>query len=287
MKRKFYRGLAIYAAGFILFFIFRIIYGYVSFPAEQSGNIVINQERFSPGIRNYASSKMKYKKGTQTAQVVTVDQKYERVADFKSTSSDFDSDEKKCRATINKYKALVQYEGKSGLRGRRVLNLAIGVDPVRFDEMAAEIEKIGKITSKNISKVDKTNEYKDLNAKKKSLFKTRQALLGLKGRGGKIEEFINLENRILAIEEEIQKLGVRLGEYDSENEFCTIKFSLNEGAPQAGVSFLHRIKVALEWAVTWYLLATFLLFLGSGMILLVIILMEKLGIIKKMVEKVG
>lgn len=267
-------------------FIFRLIYGYVSYPATPLRESDRQSQGYSAEIRNYASSRMKYKKGSQSNQVVTVDQKYERVADFKSLTSNYDSDEKKCRATIKSHKALIQYEGKSGLKGRRVLNLAIGVDPELFDEMAAEIEKIGKIISKNITKLDKTNEYKDLNAKKKSLFKTRQALLGLKGRGGKIEEFINLENRILAIEDEIQKLGVRLGEYDSENEFCTIKFSLNESMAKSGISFLHRVKVALEWSISWYMLATFLVLLGTGTLLLIITLMDKLGIIKRLLEKV-
>jgi len=286
MKKKLYKALIIYAIGFLIFFIFRMIYGYVSYPVTTPRTGYIQQEESDTSIRNYASSKMKYKKEGHATQMVTVDQKYERVADLKSLSSNFDSDEKQCRATIKKHKALIQYEGKSGLKGRRVLNLAIGVDPDRFDQMASEIEKIGKITSKNITKLDKTNEYKDLNAKKKSLFKTRQALLGLKGRGGKIDEFIKLENRILAIEDEIQKLGVRLGEYDSENEFCTIKFSIREGRAASGISFLHRIKVALEWAITWYMLLTFLALLGTGMLLVVLVLMEKLGIIKKLIEKV-
>ena len=287
MKKRLYKGLIIYAIGFLIFFIFRIFYGYVSHPATADPlRVYAPQADFELSIRNYASSKMKYEKGGYSPQVVTVDQKYEMVADFKSVTRKFKEDEKKCRAAIKKHKALIQYEGKSGLPGRRVLNLAIGVEPSRFDVMAAEIEKIGKITSKTVTKLDKTNEYKDLNAKKKSLFKTRQALLGLKGRGGKIEEFIKLENRILAIEDEIQKLGVRLGEYDSENEFCTIKFSLNEGRIGGEISFLHRIKVALQWAIKWYLLLTFLATLGIGMILLVLVVMEKLGVIRKLIEKV-
>jgi len=285
MRKKMTRGLVIYGAGFLLFFVFRLIYGCTSFPPGESA--ITNQVsgESASAIRNYASSKMKYAKEGQANQVITVDQKYERIADLAAATSNFTDDENKCRKTIADNKALIQHESRAGLKGKRTLNLTIGVDPERFDAMTAEIEKTGTIISKNISKIDKTNEYKDLNAKKDSLLKTRQALIGLKGRGGKIEEFIQLENRILAIEEEIQQLGVRLGEYDAENEFCTIKFSLRENAAATGIPVLHRVKVALEWSISYYLLFTVLAVMGSGLVLIIIILMEKLGFIKKLLER--
>ena len=40
---------------------------------------------------------------------------------------------------------------------------------------------------------------------------------------------MGLENRILEIEQQLQGLGVSLGNFDDENEFCTVHFSLLEG----------------------------------------------------------
>ncbi len=88
--------------------------------------------------------------------------------------------------------------------------------------------KIGSIKSKEITKIDKTNEFRNLNAKKASLETTRQSLIELKKQSGKIEEFVNLQNRILEIEQQLQDLGVLLGNFDEENEFCTVRFSLHE-----------------------------------------------------------
>ncbi len=270
MKKKIVIGLSIYGAGFLLFFIFRLIYGYASYPS-------ISQQRYRGGlsfsninIRNYASSKLYMKKIYQGkgGGAVTVDQKYERVASLQSVSGKYKKAEKKLRKTIKEFNALIQFEQKSGLKGYRSLIMAIGVSPEKFDDMVKKVSTIGKITSKNITKKDKTNEYKDLKAKKKSLLKIRQSLLALKNRGGKIAEYITLENRILEIENKIQKLGVNLGEYDSENEFCTIKFSLKESTQTYTISFIHRVKVAIEWSIKYYL---FLNILGIIVLLSVLI----------------
>src|SRR5260370_606896 len=114
--------------------------------------------------------------------------------------------------------------------------------------MVGELRKIGELSSINIDKVDKTNEFKELKAKRASLEKTRDALVSLKNKPGRIEEFTALENRILEIEEQIQSTGVSLGDYVQENEFCTVKLSLEEkGAAAAGISFRHRAVVALAW----------------------------------------
>ena len=50
--------------------------------------------------------------------------------------------------------------------GNRLLQIAIGVDPDQFDNMVEVLNKIGISDSINISKFDKTSEYKDLQAKK-------------------------------------------------------------------------------------------------------------------------
>ncbi len=81
----------------------------------------------------------------------------------------------------------------------------------------------------------------------------RQSLFDIKRQSGAIEEYVNLQNRILEIEQELQDLGVSLGDFDEENEFCTVRFSLVESF-EVKVSMLHRIKVAFEWAIKNYLM---------------------------------
>ncbi|MDB9836050.1 DUF4349 domain-containing protein, partial [Flavobacteriaceae bacterium] len=246
---------------FTILFIFRLMYGYT-----KSYDNTPSQSQFfdliSNTSRNYATNKYKVKSNIANQSAINVDQKYEKIAEIKTKSSNFEDEEKSSRETIEKLDALIQFEQKSGNKGRRKLNLVIGVPPENFDVLYEQLITIGKVQAKQITKKDKTNEYKELNSKKKSLEKIRNSLIELKSKGGKINEYMSLENRILEIEQQLQGLGVSLGDFDDENEFCTVQFSLLEGK-EVKIGIMQRIKVALEWTVKIYLRIMSILFFGS------------------------
>ncbi len=291
-KRRFIKGLIIFFIGFLLFFTFRLIYGYLTTPDDQT--VGLNQSgyfdfSFGSDIKNYATNDFKKGKDkglNENIIIPSTEQKYEKIASISSKTKNFDDDENKIRDTIKKYNALIQYEQNSGLTGNRLLNLSIGVNPDNFDNMKDEIITIGTITAIQVNNTDKTNEYKSLNAKKVSLINIKTSLIELKQRSGSIEELIQLENRILEIESEIQTLGVNLGEYDEENEFCTIKFSLIEATfKPASIPFIQRVRVALKWSVIYYSLFVGALFVVALVILIIITILEKLKWIPKSAEK--
>jgi len=260
---------------FVVLFIFRLIYGY-TITIDQRPRQVQFFEGISDSNRNYASTKYKAKSASTSQSSVQVDQKYEKVASIKSKSNKFDDEEKQARVLVKKYDALIQFEQKSGNAGYRNLNLVIGVPPDNFDSIYNDLITIGKIQAKQITKKDKTNEYKELNAKKASLQKIRNSLIELKSKGGKIEEYMQLENRILEIEQQLQELGVSLGNFDDENEFCTVQFSLQEGK-EVSISFIHRIKVALEWTIKFYLRIIAILALVTLFSYLGLVIAEKIS----------
>lgn len=99
-------------------------------------------------------------------------------------------------------------------------------------------------------------------------------MIGLKDKGGKIEEFMQLENRILEIEQQLQELGVSLGNFDDENEFCTVKVALSEGK-ELHIGLLQRVKVALEWTIKYYLMAMFAFSFMALFAYLVLLSIEK------------
>ncbi|MEL6919095.1 MAG: DUF4349 domain-containing protein [Bacteroidota bacterium] len=264
--------------GFLTLFFFRLVYGYTKViestldPIPMAENIIDTEIR-----KNYASKK--YKTNNAGPSAIRIDQKYEKIADIRTVSPKFNTHEKRLRKQIAAYNALIQFEHKSGNQGHRQLNLSIGVPPENFDSIYQKLIKIGKVSAKQITKKDKTNEYRELNAKKSSLEKVRNSLIDLKLKGGDIEEYIQLENRILEIERQLQELGVSLGNFDDENEFCTVRFSLSEGT-ELQIGFLQRIKVALEWTVKTYLqLMAILMFLSLSSYLLALTLdkMKVLG----------
>ncbi len=270
--------------GFVLLFLFRMFYGYTKNLNEVQEQTQQFNENSLNAKRNYASKEYQVKSSTLNQPQIKVDQKYEKIAEINTKSDLFEEDEKQVREQIDAVNALIQFEQKNGNKGFRTLQLVIGVPPENFDNLYNSLIKIGKVQAKQITKKDKTNEYKELNAKKASLEKIRTSLIDLKTKGGKIEEYMALENRILEIEQQLQDLGVSLGDFDDENEFCTVQFSLVEGKVNH-ISFSHRIKVSLEWTVKIYLqlMATFFfLTLFSYFLLLVI---EKLKLIERVLKR--
>lgn len=265
MKSQIKKYSLYFLALFMAMFSFRLAYGYWSRSSSYEQSIVTYGNSDGDGKRNYASSKISVRKNLPGASVASyIEQKFEKVGAFFASTSSFDDDNKKIRQIIEQKKALIQYENNKGTKGNRSLFLSIGVSPELFDQMCEEVQKIGDITEKNISKTDKTNEFKTLNAKRASLEKPRNSLVDLKSKGGKIDEYITLENRILEIEEQLQDLGVSLGDFDAENEFCTVKFTLSEYSKYE-ITLIHRIKVALEWTIKYYAVMIFII----GMVTLV------------------
>lgn len=279
-KKYFKTGFYLLAAGFILLFVLRFFWGH-SYGANR--NYIYSEGSFSDefGKKNYASSKYKLmgvirNRGSQIhGNRQTMDQKYEKVASLSSKTNHFEADEKKLRATLSEEKSLVQYEKRSGVPGGRILQLSAGVPPENFDESVEKLKKIGTVLSLQITKEDKTNEFNELNAKKKTLEKTRTSLISLKNRGGKIDELVNLENRILEIEEKIQKLGINLGEFDEKNEFCTLKIILRE-KHGVSISWVKKALDAFAWTIKVYAGFVFVLLLGSSLILIVLIILQKI-----------
>ena len=117
---------------FALLFIFRLIYGYTK-TFDDSPNQTQFFDDISNSKRNYATKKYEVKSNTPNRTAVKVDQKYEKIAEIKTKSSNFEEEEKSSRKTIENLDALIQFEQKSGNIGYRKLNLVIGVPPENFD----------------------------------------------------------------------------------------------------------------------------------------------------------
>ena len=268
--------------GFLLLFFFRLMYGYTISPNDHDSQSDFF-ENIGSSKRNFASKEYKMKSNGPVPTATKVDQKYEKIAEIRTKTEAFEDEEKAARKLIEKFDALIQFEQKNGNDDNRKLNLLIGVPPENFDSLYTSLIGIGRVSAKQITKKDKTNEYKELNAKRLSLEKIRVSLIELKSKGCKSEEYMQLENRILEIEQSLQELGVSLGDFDEENEFCTVQFSLIEGKIKP-ISFLHRVKVALEWTVGIYLQLFVVLTLILVFAYLLILVIDKLKLIDKIIK---
>ncbi|MFG4000662.1 DUF4349 domain-containing protein [Flavobacterium aquidurense] len=274
---------------FILLFAFRLLYGYVAADSTSRNDYSDNFFGSIDNLRkNYASEKIAMKgDNIQAASNMASSQKFEKTASIKAKTSEFDKDENLIKAKTKSYNAIIQYEQNLGQKGNRQIHLLIGINPAKFDNFYLELQKIGVLKDTEITKVDKTNEYRQLNAKKISIEKMLQSLTELKSKGGQIADFISLNDKILEVEEQLQGLGVELGNFNTENEFCTVRFSMYEGATEKSISFMHRTKVALEWTIKYFaIIAITSLFILIAIFVLLSII-DKLKIITTVNNKLN
>lgn len=273
-KARFWRYFRWGALVFCALFVFRLIYGYVATGTTGGSDFSSDYfDQISDLRKNYASEKVAQQPD------FTTNSKYEKTAIVKTTSSDFTKEEKDIRGKVDNYKGVIQYEKALGKKGNRELHLMIGINPATFDSFYHEIQGIGVIRSMSITKIDKTNDYRQLNAKKISLEKTMTSLEALKKTGVSGSDLLTIYDRQLMLEQQLQDLGVDLGAFNTENEFCTVKLSLYEGATAKSISFIHRVKVALEWTLHFFAFAV----MGAvGLVLCVFVLLlfiDKLNVL--------
>ncbi len=288
-KTRFWKTSKWFALLFIILFVFRLAYGYLATDTYTGNDYSDNFFSSIDNLRkNYASEKT-YMKGAdvQLTSNIASNQKYEKTASIKTKTSEFEKDEKRVKAKSKAFNAVIQYEQNIGQTGNRQIHLLIGVNPSLFDSLYVELKKIGVLKATEITKVDKTNEYRQLNAKKASIEKTLLSLNDLKAKGGQIADFVALNDKILEIEEKAQGLGVELGNFDTENEFCTVKLSMYEGATEKNISFIHRIKVALEWTIKYFAMIIFITLLLSLTIYILLLIIDKLKIIDAVRNKLN
>ena len=200
-------------------------------------------------ITNVATDRIS--KVDNSGQKIVLDQKYEKTANLSSNTLDFENDNQNLRSIIKENNAVIQMERLSGLKGSQKLSIVIGVSPNSFDKILDDISKIGSITSFNVNKVDKTDEFRKITAEIETLNKTKMSYLAIKEKGGAVKDLLIIEEKILEIEKNLQNLGVNLGLYSTENSFCTVNLDLNEQTKkQISASFIIRtIGNSFTWTI--------------------------------------
>ena len=221
----------------------------VSAPFAPAPTTHMNFEAHSYGRRvlsNIATDKISQM--DTAGNTVVIDQKYEMTANLTSVSHRFDDDHERLRALIDAHDAIVQTENLQGLPGNQVLTMTIGVMPQQFDDLVNSIRELGTIRSFTVNRVDMTNEFNRLLAQQEVLRMTRESYAVLQEMGGNIQDMLLLQERILAVEAELQHLGVDLGIFATEHSFCTVNFVLREQeAPFISIQFVLRTAFDSFW----------------------------------------
>jgi len=114
VKSRFKKTILFLVLAFFLLFIFRLIYGYQTHDyAIAQPTFDLNAEAFATNSnlrKNYASKKYIQNTGLVN---ISLDQKYEKIADISTVSTRFDYEENLIREQITGYEGLIQFENKS------------------------------------------------------------------------------------------------------------------------------------------------------------------------------
>lgn len=255
MSLSWRRAALIAAAAFLVLFLLRLALAPLGGGDGFAGHLgnLVEQQVLELSRKNYASAKQAPVPGQPGSDV----QKFEKVATLTQRTTTFDADKAALLEVIAAENAIIQLERATGLVGQRSLYLGIGVPPEKFDAFVEAAKSIGDNVQIEIVKNDKTNEYLQLKAQRTTLEKARTALEALSATGGSIDERVNVQNRLTDIEQQLQSLGVSLGEFDTENELCTVKLTLVEHRIAPAQSLASRIFDALEWSAFWYAVLAF------------------------------
>jgi len=216
---------------------------------------------------NYAKEKYDY---APAGGAMQFDRQYEQIADLSARTTDFENDEKKLYGSAVKNQAIIQHEAKTGLSGRRVTSVTLGVKPENFDKTVEELSSIGTMLTPRIVKNDKTPEYKNLLAERATLEKTKENYIALRAHNASLSERLSLEQKIIEVEAQLQAQDVSLSDFTVDEGLCTVNFTLSEAAAAVGRSFVRILASSAKWTVT----ACFM-----GLVLIIMFLIVACGLL--------
>jgi hypothetical protein len=219
--------------------------------------------------RNFASEKIVFNKGQELVSPLP-EHKYEEIASVKSVTSTYVKDEAEIKKITERYKGVVQYQKTLGTAQNRELYLLIAMNPEHFDSFYCAIQKIGRIEVKEIIRVDRTTDFTKLTTKKRVLEEVLASLNRVKSNVGKLSDLVSLHDKILEVETKLQELEVDLKAFAPENNFCSVRFSLFEGATEK-----INMGQIFRWTIRYYPILLLVLF---GVLLLT--MLDKLSIMK-------
>jgi hypothetical protein len=173
-------------------------------------------------MRNYISMPR------DSADSALPEQKLKKTASIAARSKAYDADQAAARKAITAQKAVVQMERSTGLPGNRRLELAVGVQPGAFDTLKAALLALGHTVDSSETLTDMTLDYQKLLAEQESLAQRLKRYEALRTQAKDLQSQLQLEDKVIAAESELQQKRIELNDFSTENALCTIQFNLSE-----------------------------------------------------------
>lgn len=140
-----------------------------------------------------------------------------------------------------------KYGGYIGYLSTR--QTTIRIKSQEFENVIVEIEKLGKITRKNIVGNDVTEEYWDAQIRLDNALETRKRYIELLKMAKNVEEAILVERELARVSENIDLLKGKLNKLDNLEEFATITITIRE---KAKLGLIGYVGVGLYKTIKWF-----------------------------------
>lgn len=111
-------------------------------------------------------------------------------------------------------------------------SITLKVPAEKFQDIVAEVEKLGEVTRKDIKGSDVTEEMRDLTIRLKNAEEVRDRLTNLLDKAEKIEDILKIEKELERITETIELLKGKISFLQNKIAFSTITIYFNSPLPQ-------------------------------------------------------
>ncbi|MGE5543181.1 MAG: DUF4349 domain-containing protein, partial [Bacillota bacterium] len=163
--------------------------------------------------------------------VDTLDRKLIKRADLQVEVAKDKMDEagRKVVTIVEMAKGFVQSSSMFTDAGKyRGLSFSLRVPENRFGAILGELEALGKVTSKNITSEDVTEQFIDTEARLRNKERQEQRLLEIMGKANNVGELMQVENELNRVRSEVDMLKGRIKYLQGATSYSTISMTMTE-----------------------------------------------------------
>lgn len=118
----------------------------------------------------------------------------------------------------------------------------------RIDEALEKIEKLGKVTYRNVTVVDATANYVDMQIRIENLRKMRVRLTELVNQSTSVKEVLEVERELARVTSELERIEGQMRLLSQQTSFATISVTLEERVKPGPLGWIfYGIGKGVKW----------------------------------------
>lgn len=131
-------------------------------------------------------------------------------------------------------------------------SITFKVPTVRLEEALADVRKIGEITHSDVTVMDVTSQYVDLQIRIDNLRRLRTRLQELLVQGQNVQEVLEVEKELARVTRELEQLEGQMRLLKNQVGFATISVSFEDNVSPGPVGWIfYGTYQAVKWLFVW------------------------------------